>query len=70
MYAVFLFLLADAKKKDNNVHDNADAGIAMLESFYADVSGNTLRDNKYGIRLSVASAHNVFSRNEISGSSQ
>eukprot|EP00904_Undaria_pinnatifida_P005755 jgi/Undpi1/2309/HiC_scaffold_13.g05693.m1 len=55
---------------NNNVHDNADAGIAMLESFDAEVSGNTLKDNKYGIRLSVASADNVFSQNKISGSSQ
>eukprot|EP00904_Undaria_pinnatifida_P012534 jgi/Undpi1/8410/HiC_scaffold_25.g10878.m1 len=54
----------------NDVHDNADAGLALLESFDADVSGNTFQDNKYGIRLSVASADNVFSKNEISGSSR
>ena len=65
-----IFLFHAEHEKDNNVHDNADAGIAMLESFDAEVSGNDLKDNKYGIRLSVASADNVFSQNKISGSSQ
>ena len=52
----------------NYVHDNGDAGLAMLESFNADVSDNTFEDNKYGIRFSVGCGDNVFSNNVISGS--
>ena len=55
---------------DNYVHDNGDAGMALLESFGAEVSGNTFEDNKYGVRLSVGCGNNVFSNNVISGSSQ
>ena len=55
---------------DNDVHDNGDAGMALMESFNADVSNNKFDDNKYGIRLSVGCADNVFSKNVISGSSK
>ena len=55
---------------DNYVHDNGDAGLALLESFNADVSDNVFEDNKYGIRFSVASANNVFSDNVIRGSTK
>ena len=41
------------------MYDNADAGLAMLESFNADISGNTFSGNKYGIRMSVGCADNV-----------
>ena len=54
----------------NYVHDNGDAGMAMMESFDAEVSGNTFEGNKYGIRLSVGCADNVFSDNEISDSTK
>lgn len=52
------------------MHDNGDAGIALLESFGAEVSGNTFEDNKYGVRLSVGCGNNVLSNDVISGSSQ
>ncbi|CAN0405115.1 unnamed protein product, partial [Hapterophycus canaliculatus] len=55
----------DAIVKGNYVHDNGDAGLAMLESFNASVSQNTFEGNKYGIRFSVACADNVFSNNDI-----
>ena len=55
---------------DNYVHDNGDAGIALMESFNADVSNNIIEDNKYGVRLSVGCADNVFSKNDITGSSK
>ncbi|CAN0159350.1 unnamed protein product [Scytosiphon promiscuus] len=55
----------DAIVKGNYVHDNGDAGLAMLESFNAEVSDNTFENNKYGIRFSVACADNIFSNNEI-----
>ena len=67
-FSFFFFLRSH--KKDNNIHDNDDAGIAVLESFDADVSGNTIKNNKFGIRLSVGAAGNVMSKNTISGSSQ
>lgn len=49
----------------NYVHDNGDAGLAMLEAFGAQVFDNVFKNNTYGIRLSVGSAHNVFHRNEV-----
>ena len=49
----------------NYVHDNGDAGLAMMESFNADVSENTFEKNKYGFRMSVGCADNVFSDNLI-----
>lgn len=54
----------------NTVYDNADAGLALMESFRADVYDNTFKDNKYGIRLSVGCADNVFVDNDIIGSSK
>nr|BDX99461.1 mannuronan C5-epimerase [Cladosiphon okamuranus] len=60
----------DATVKGNYVHDNGDAGLAMLESFGADVSDNTFENNKYGVRFSVACGDNVFSNNVISNSVQ
>lgn len=43
---------------DNYVHDNADAGIALMESFGADIHDNVIENCQYGIRLSVGSANN------------
>ena len=53
---------------DNYVHDNGDAGMALMETFNAKVSDNVFEDNKYGVRLSVGCADNVFSNNVISDS--
>lgn len=39
--------------------------MAMLESFSAEVSDNVFENNKYGIRLSVGCADNVFTNNLI-----
>lgn len=39
-----------------------------MEVFNAKVSQNTFEDNKYGIRLSVGCADNVFSNNKINDS--
>ena len=64
------FLCAWIIVSGNYVHDNGDAGLAMMESFNADVSDNTFEDNKYGIRFSVGCGDNVFSNNVISGSSK
>eukprot|EP00903_Cladosiphon_okamuranus_P005917 g5848.t3 len=50
----------DATVKGNYVHDNGDAGLAMLESFGAHVSENTFENNKYGVRFSVGCGDNVF----------
>eukprot|EP00904_Undaria_pinnatifida_P009115 jgi/Undpi1/5333/HiC_scaffold_2.g00614.m1 len=60
----------DAVVKGNYVHDNGDAGLAMMESFNADVSNNVFENNKYGVRISVGCGHNVFSKNAISGSAK
>ena len=54
----------------NYVHDNGDAGLAMMESFNADVSDNIFENNKYGVRISVGCGRNIFSKNVISGSTK
>lgn len=45
----------------NHVHDNGDAGMAVLESFYMDVNNNVFTNNRYGIRFSVGSGYNWVS---------
>ena len=57
-----------ARFAGNHVYNNDDAGLAMLESFNADVSDNIFEDNLYGVRMSVGCANNVISNNEIKGS--
>lgn len=42
----------------NHVHDNGDAGLAVLESFYLDVNNNVFKNNRYGIRFSVGAGYN------------
>lgn len=37
--------------------------MAMLESFNAEVSDNKFENNKYGVRMSVGCADNVFTNN-------
>lgn len=52
------------------MYDNADAGLAMLESHNATVTNNVFENNNYGIRFSVGSNENVFSENTIHNSSK
>ena len=54
----------------NYVHDNGDAGMAMLESFNATVTNNTFVNNKYGVRMSVGCADNFFSQNIMENSTK
>lgn len=60
----------DAVVKGNYVHDNGDAGMALLESFNATVSDNIFENNKYGVRMSVGCANNVFSSNVFQNSTK
>lgn len=55
---------------DNYVHDNGDAGIALLEVSDCEISHNYFKDNKYGIRLSVGCCDNFIYNNEFSDSSK
>ena len=64
------FLCAWINISGNYVHENGDAGMALMESFNADVSDNTFEKNKYGARMSVGCADNVFSNNLITGSTR
>lgn len=50
---------------DNYVHDNGDAGIALLEVFDAEISHNNIKDNYYGMRLSVGCGDNFIYDNEF-----
>ena len=43
---------------DNTVHDMQDAGMAILESFDADIHDNTFTNVKYGIRISLGGGNN------------
>lgn len=52
----------------NYVHNNGDAGLALMESFNADVSDNIFENNTYGVRISVGCSHNCFYKNVISDS--
>ena len=67
MFQLLLFFLHHA---DNYVHDNLDAGIAMLESFGAEIYDNRIENCKYGIRLSLGCADNDIHDNTFDASSQ
>lgn len=54
----------------NYVHDNGDAGMALMEVFDAVVSDNIIESNKYGVRLSVGSADNIVFDNLINDSAK
>lgn len=54
---------------DNYVHDNGDAGIALMESFGADIHDNKIENCKYGIRLSLGSGNNDIYDNTFDSSS-
>ena len=43
---------------DNVVHDMQDAGMAIMESFDADIHDNTFTNVKYGIRISLGGGDN------------
>lgn len=55
---------------DNHCYNNGDAGMAMLESSHADISGNVFEGNKYGIRMSVGCTENVVHNNIFSNTSK
>src|SRR3954468_5841899 len=56
---------------DNNVHDQPNgAGIAIFDTVGQTVTGNTVTNNLYGIRISVGSANNVFAGNTVTGSTK
>lgn len=42
----------------NYVHDVADAGLAILESFDAEIYDNVFENVKYGIRISLGGGNN------------
>ena len=44
--------------EDNVVYDMQDAGLAILESFDADIHDNTFTNVKYGIRISLGGGNN------------
>lgn len=54
---------------DNYIHDNGDAGIALMESFGAEIYDNKIENCKYGIRFSLGSANNDIHDNTFDSSS-
>ncbi|CAN0067101.1 unnamed protein product [Ectocarpus sp. 6 AP-2014] len=68
---IFLHRSSDyAIVKDNHCYGNGDAGMAMLESSNAEISGNIFEGNKYGIRMSVGCRDNFVSNNTMTNTSQ
>ena len=55
---------------DNHCYNNGDAGMAMLESSNADISGNVFENNKYGIRMSVGCTENMVHNNTFYNTSK
>jgi mannuronan 5-epimerase len=64
--------VTDSVIKNNNVHDNPNgAGIAVFESGgNTTIEGNTLANNKYGLRFSVGSHDITSTDNTINGTTQ
>lgn len=63
--------VTNSKITNNTVTDQTTgAGIAIFDSSKNTVSGNKLRNNAYGIRLSVGSANNTFKDNVVTDSIQ
>ncbi len=57
--------------ENNYVHDEPNgAGIAIFDTSNDTISGNTVADTEYGIRLSVGSADNTLAGNTITNSSK
>lgn len=44
---------------DNKLYGNTDAGFSLVETSRTAVTGNTMSENKYGIRLLVGSNDNM-----------
>ncbi|CAM9851371.1 unnamed protein product [Ascophyllum nodosum] len=56
---IFLHRSSDScEVYDNVVHDMQDAGMAIMESFDADIHDNTFTNVKYGIRISLGGGNN------------
>eukprot|EP00752_Nemacystus_decipiens_P012441 g11022.t1 len=68
---IFLHRSSDyAIVKNNYCYNNGDAGVAMLESSNADISGNVFENNKYGIRMSVGCTENMVYNNSFYNTSK
>ncbi|CAM9916779.1 unnamed protein product, partial [Laminaria digitata] len=61
---IFLHRSSDYARVYNNViYNMKDAGIAMLESFNAEIYDNDIRGVKYGIRISLGGGDNYVHDN-------
>ncbi|MGV6817504.1 MAG: NosD domain-containing protein [Thiotrichales bacterium] len=70
-HGIMLHRSVSATLVENNIsRDNADAGIALFESFNNTIRNNTVTGNVNGIRLSVGSYDNLFENNTVSGNSK
>eukprot|EP00903_Cladosiphon_okamuranus_P020616 g18926.t1 len=68
---IFLHRSSDyAIVKNNHCYNNGDAGMAMLESSNAEISGNVFEGNKYGIRMSVGCTENMVYNNTFSNTTK
>ena len=52
---------------DNVIYNMQDAGIAILESFDAEIYNNDIKDAKYGIRISLGGGNNYVHDNTFEG---
>jgi parallel beta-helix repeat protein len=57
--------ITDSLIEGNETFNHPDGGIALLEGHRNVIRGNTSRNNKYGIRLSVGSEDNTLAGNSV-----
>eukprot|EP00752_Nemacystus_decipiens_P017747 g15914.t1 len=55
----------DALVYNNYVHDMPDAGLAIMESFNAEIYDNVFENTQYGMRISVGGANNYVHGNKF-----
>ncbi|CAM9520911.1 unnamed protein product [Ectocarpus fasciculatus] len=68
---IFLHRSSDGAEVYNNVvYNMQDAGMAMMESYDANIYDNSFTNCRYGIRLSLGSSRNTISDNLFSGITQ
>lgn len=51
----------DSIVRNNDVYSNFDAGLSLVETSRCVVTGNTFKDNRWGVRIILGSTDNVVS---------
>lgn len=62
--------LRPAPRADNLIENMQACGIAIMESFNVEISGNTVDGAQYGIRMATGSSDNMMYENSFDGISK